>query len=881
MRENNSKFDNSFYDDDQPSCFVVDLKKQLEECEPNNYKKDFYDKLKEFKRSSNIEKSVKFNLPTKALKKVYKKHENKLDQLAIFFLLKYIFLFVSLFLKLFHKLCYATGWSTVFIVRFIYFSFLFTLKQGRILIIKLKPQLSKLSFKIKLDGLRQFGQILNRKSQPAKLVYSTMKKSEILTEDSEKLASALPTQIKTRKKIKFRIKNLLPRPNRTLLKPAFTFTIILFILVLPFKALTYYKYLNPAELKGKVLGITETAINELTQAGSSVMDLEFGQASQSFSSASNNFLKARDELREVNNLLFVLASYLPNEDFKLAANAKYILTAGQTVSELGKELSLAMDSLFKSDLDLINILDKFSEHGAKAASSAGRINEQLSQINISELPAEYQEQFIFIRERTVFLEKSLTEFVDLIYRTQLFLGINQDKRYLLVFQNNTEMRASGGFIGSYALIDFSDGKLKNIEAPGGGSYDTEAGLYERIIAPEPLHLVNALWHFWDANWWPDWSKSAKKLEWFYEKSNGPTVDGVISFTPTVIEKILSSIGPIDMTEDYGVVIDSENFWLTTQTFSEQKEEETKEPKKIIGDLMNKIIEELPGRLNKETLIKLIVAIEQSLNEKHILFYFSDEELQQKATDLGWDGRIKQTNWDYLMVVNTNIAGGKSDKKIIEEINHSAEVLNDGTIINTVEIKRTHTGIKREPFSGVRNVNWLRVYVPIGSELIEADGFNRPDEIYFEEPDQGWQADPDLYLEEVMSQTHLPSGTKIYDESWKTVFANWTMVDPGETITAYFKYKLPFKLDKDKKTYNIVEQIENYLNPDQKLLYPYALLVQKQPGSVASQINSSLKLPNNFNIIWQYPEELNLGVGGWDISDSLEVDKYWAVILESE
>jgi len=77
-----------------------------------------------------------------------------------------------------------------------------------------------------------------------------------------------------------------------------------------------------------------------------------------------------------------------------------------------------------------------------------------------------------------------------------------------------------------------------MEVPSGGGYDTEAGLTEFIAAPEPLHLVDPLWHFWDANWWPDWEKSAKKLMWFYEKSDGPTVDGVISITPTVIEKII-------------------------------------------------------------------------------------------------------------------------------------------------------------------------------------------------------------------------------------------------------------------------------------------------------------------------------------------------------
>ncbi len=456
------------------------------------------------------------------------------------------------------------------------------------------------------------------------------------------------------------------------------------------------------------------------------------------------------------------------------------------------------------------------------------------------------------------------------------------------------MRASGGFIGSYALVDFYDGRIKNIEAPGGGSYDTEAGLYARVAAPEPLHLVNPLWHFWDSNWWPDWPKSAEKIMWFYEKSDGPTVDGVISFTPTVIEDILSVIGSIDMSDKYGAIINADNFWLTVQGIAEQKsaaaaaiqlneeekKEEKHEPKKIIGDLLDVIIEEMPKRLNKENITELIKIFEKNLNEKHILFYFTDDELQKKVEEYGWDGKIKQSFKDYLAVINTNIAGGKSDKKIRETISHEAEVMGDGSIINTVIIKREHTGVKNEPFSGVRNVNWMRIYVPLGSELLEARGFKQPDEIYFENPENSWQNDPDLRREEFDFKIHSASKTKIYEESWKTVFANWTMVDPGKTAVIYLKYKLPFKIDK-KDNSSIMEKIKNYFSASREPLCPYSFLAQKQSGSLSSSINSKLILADNFNIIWKYPKGLSADGNGWDISSDLAADKYWAVLMENE
>jgi len=660
--------------------------------------------------------------------------------------------------------------------------------------------------------------------------------------------------------------------------------ITLFLLILPFKALTYYFSLN--DLKVKVLGTSGLAVGELFKAGESASGMNFSNASENFSNAADNFFKAQNDLKDINNFFLSLISLSSNENLKLASDAKVILSIGQKASEVGEELSLAATSLLGNNEYLMERLEGFIIHGNIALNHSKELSEILEEVNVDNLPEEYREKFALIRENSEFLSGNMNELVDLISRIKIFLGEGGDKRYLLIFQNNTEMRGSGGFVGSFALVDFNNGKIKNIEVPAGGSYDTEAGLYTAVASPEPLRLVNPLWHFWDANWWPDWQKSAKKLAWFYEKSNGPTVDGVISFTPTVIENILDIIGPIDMPE-YDVVISSENFWNITQEVVERKpeiatttEEKIKhEPKKIIGDLLEKIIEELKSDLDKNKLIDLAGVTENSLSEKHILFYFFNEELQNKVSDLNWDGRVKQTDNDYLMVVNTNIAGGKSDKKIKETISHSAEIMEDGSIINTVEIKREHTASKEDLFSGVRNVNWIRVYVPIGSELLEASGFEKPDDIYFSNPEDEWLSDPDLFAEQNTYKIHQPSGVKIYEDSWKTVFANWTMVDPGETDIIYLKYKLPFRIEKNEESNDLVGKIKEYFSSDKRQLYTYSLLAQKQPGSLGSKFISKLKLPNNFKTIWNYPRESDVSDDGWDVSDNLSVDKYWATLLE--
>jgi hypothetical protein len=508
------------------------------------------------------------------------------------------------------------------------------------------------------------------------------------------------------------------------------------------------------------------------------------------------------------------------------------------------------------------------------------------------------------------LVNNLAGFVSAGDKLKEVLGLSRDKRYLLVFQNNAEMRASGGFLGSYALVDLRAGKIRNLEVPGGGSYDTEAGMRNfRVVAPEPLWLVNPLWHFWDANWWPDWPTTAKNLMWFYEHSDGPSVDGVIGLTPTVVEGLLEITGPIDLSQEYGLVIDADNFWTTVQTVVEQKNlvqtnpeavaglratsapvtvslplqqglavNSDNKPKKIIGDLMAKILETLPAKLSKDNLLKIIMLFEKNMSEKQILFYFTDPDLQAEMVDRNFAGEMRTADRDYLMVVNTNIAGQKSDRLMEESISHDSQIAADGSIINTVTITRTHAGVKNEALTGVRNVDWLRVYVPGGSELLSASGFIAPDAEYFDEqPEPSWTRSP-LLDNERAAKIDPISQTKIYAEQDKTVFANWVMVDPGETAVITLKYRLPFNFLETPRDDSWLARVNRWLNSAQADLVPYSLLVQKQPGAKASQFTSRLSLPVGFRIFWRHPDDLQ-GKNGWAISDQLNADKYWSVLLE--
>ncbi len=774
-----------------------------------------------------------------------------------------------------------------------------------------------LNFKLSLNFLNKNGfKLFDRKS--IKKVFAKHRRRKQnwykLIRDKEKIFYAQPrlAQIKSRLLTQSLKDKRLEEAESTALwyRSLLTFTLVLILIILPFKLLSYFQLINVKNLENKIVNHSKLALNNLLAASNLVTQQDFKRASSQFKQAGINFLAAEDEVSKINDVILVLASLSNNKKIKLASESKEILAAGFNVSSLGQDLILATDSLFDNQQKDFSVrLDKFLIYGHRAINDAHNLKDTIIKINVNNLPIDYRSQFISLRKQVVSVTDNLSSFVDLGDKLKKILGLSRDRRYLLVFQNNSELRASGGFIGSYALLDLHNATISNLEVPGGGSYDTEAGLNVRVAAPQPLWLVNTRWYFWDANWWPDWPTTAKNLMWFYEHSNGPSVDGVIGLTPTVVEKLLRITGPIDLSKEYGLIIDADNFRETVQLISERQNliktnpqvvsnipatsslvisniplkqdlsnNINHKPKKIIGDLLAKILEVLPSKLNQNNLVKILTIFEESMSEKQILFYFTDPNFETEVSKHNWAGEVRNTNKDYLLVVNTNIAGQKTDPLIKEHIKQDIKVETNGAIIDTLEITRIHHGIKHQVLNGVRNVDWLRVYVPAGSKLLSASGFKSPDAKYLQnKPDSTFINSPLLANEEA-AQVEPLSGTKIYLEDNKTVFANWSVLDPGETATIVLKYKLPFNFFAKHSDGNWLRRINDLLNPQAKNLWPYSLLVQKQPGAKASDFESTLFLSDSLSVFWHYPDYLS-EKHGWKIVDKLDADKYWSILVK--
>ena len=786
---------------------------------------------------------------------------------------------------LFYRLCYDVGYIVIFAARLAWF----------LPWVSIKPLIKKLN-KHNFWG-RDFGadiaclsSILQESVKKALLKTGILSCNAVragsvavvgLAKQKIQKVSIAGTEI-LHKKVEFKMPEFNFRAART----AFSFGLVLLIMVVPLRAFMYYSELDLDAKRQKLTSDGASAAQNFIQGAKAAGAREFIGAEEKFNLAGANFSAAREQLEEVNNFLFLLADLIPQKDAQLAAQSKNIVAAGESGATIGAELSLAFNSLL-SFTDASTALNQFDIHLKNSLAEAKLLKIYFSKIDTKYIPPEHHSQFSFAKSASEVLDTSIETALELSGLARYMLGVDRDRRYLLVFQNNTELRPSGGFIGSFALLDVKNGAIKNFEAPKGGSYDTEGDMKVLVKAPEALSLVNPLWHFWDANWWPDWPTSAQKLEWFYEQSGGATVDGTVGISFSAFEDFLSVFGEIDL-PNYGVAISKDNAWEVIQEIVEKKPDnylseeykksEENAPKKIIGDMMSTVLGEFRERLTGEKLAAFILLLEDQVKGGHIMLYLNDENRQAKIVKFGLAGEIKQTAGDYLMIAHTNIAGEKTDRVIKDEIIHKTTIDDEGYIVNEVRVLRRHNGIKGDQFTGVRNVDYLRAYVPQGSLLLEARGFTQPDAMYFEKADPSWRDDEDLAPER-QALIHQVSGTKVYSEFGKTVFANWLMVDPGQTAEVYVKYRLPFKIDLSAPKIDGFSKIENMLGiATNERFAPYTFLFQKQPGVKNIQLKSDLVLPPALSAEWVYPPNDNDNTA-WSFAENIKENKYFGTLLK--
>lgn len=651
-----------------------------------------------------------------------------------------------------------------------------------------------------------------------------------------------------------------------------TFAIILIVILLPVPGVRILS--NLLTTKQQLWLTSLAAFSNLKAGVTGIAENHYQAAQQSLANAANDFNTIAAELDSYTTALQAVAPVLPSVNAKIVL-ARETARIGKDSAEIATILTQGLTAIKEQNTSGDTLL-RLSVRFDDIANSLDQLQGVLDHINNDDVPKSLSDSLQRIKQNRSLLSDGSRRIARLSEVVYHIMGGDTYSRYLLLFQNNRELRPTGGFIGSLALADFSRGSLTGLEFPGGGTYDLAGSSNQNLIPPEPISILNDKWFIWDANWWPDFPTSARKIAEFYDDARGTTLNGVIAVNATVMQQLLTVTGPIDM-PDYGVTVSDTNFFDVIQTYVEQKYDTTEnQPKKILKDLLPIVLERIRTTVSYRDLFLILAS---SLRSRDLqIAIFDDAELASRVKTLGWDGSLKPSDRDYLSVVTTNIAGGKSDQSIYDTITHDVTIQNNGDVLVTTHIAREHKASPTDALAYVNHVDYVRFYVPLGATLVEAHGFVKPDVHYFKRPSALQVEDPDLQLASGQQTIDLRTGVTIGAESNHTVFAHWLQVQPGQRVEASISYKLPFKVNFTSN--NGVDWFSNWYNaqPD---LQTYSFLAQKQSGKHNVILNSSVTMPDTYRIVWSGDTEASESAAtpvSFSYGSALDTDAYYALLI---
>lgn len=300
---------------------------------------------------------------------------------------------------------------------------------------------------------------------------------------------------------------------------------------------------------------------------------------------------------------------------------------------------------------------------------------------------------------------------------------NTVRVFMVLLQNNYELRPGGGFLGQYAVIKIKNGEIISTVVEDANLLDQRIkNANIKITPPWPLTKYSQIkrWMLRDSNFSPDFPFNAAKAEYFYRLGGGrEKFNGVFAVNSDVFNHALDLTGPITI-GNFGTFSSTDGALKLEEAVEKNYlgEDVTAEAKEARKNVMKQIAAEMIKRLNNVGNIPKIAEFAQSeLRNKDIMLYFHDANLQSLVEGVHWDGGVtKDWTGDYLMVVDANLGALKSDFYIKRSLAYTVDFTGEQPKANvsyTYNHTATHGDWRTSDYH-----TYTRILAPQGSKYIE-------------------------------------------------------------------------------------------------------------------------------------------------------------------
>lgn len=403
------------------------------------------------------------------------------------------------------------------------------------------------------------------------------------------------------------------------------------------------------------------------------------------------------------------------------------------------------------------------------------------------------------------------------------------KTYLLLVENEDELRPTGGFITAVGNLVIQNGEIISLSFEDSGIQEDWTKPYPSAPWQLQEYMNSQVLVLRDSNWFTDFPTAALYAEYLYSYTHFHSVDGVIAFNQQMLVILLDYIGAVNVDGAPGPVT-ADNVIDYMRAAKVPPPEGFRQPgegrKDFIAKIADVVLAEILDRgiSDWDTLGRVFIRV---LEERHMLLQFDDEAMTEILAKYDWGGALQAEGGDFLMIVDSNIGFNKTNAVVTRRIAYDIDLTDLLAPKSSLMVTHTNNGATGIPclhWDGERELenkrlypidrcywNYLRVYVKEGTNLLAAT----PHEI------------PGAWM--ILEQS-IPARVDLLDEELEGIqgFGSLLVVPGGESVSTSFDFELPMSVIKDDSaTSNLI----------------YRLKIKKQPGTLNTPITIRIHLPH--------------------------------------
>ncbi|MCL4389937.1 MAG: DUF4012 domain-containing protein [Patescibacteria group bacterium] len=386
--------------------------------------------------------------------------------------------------------------------------------------------------------------------------------------------------------------------------------------------------------------------------------------------------------------------------------------------------------------EMVQTLGKVTPQIDDVAAKVKLVRQEVDKVDPGRYPGNINSQLTDAKNLIDLADNFLTQARPMVKQLPDMLGANGERKYMVLFQNDKELRPTGGFITAYAIFRVDQGRIHLDSSDD--IYKLDDTITKHVAPPDPIsRYLNVYgWRLRDSNFSPDFPSSMQVFTDLYNSSSAKqNLNGIIAMDTDVLTKMMGVLGPIDA---YGTTFttktvptcDCPMVIYELEQYADQPTNYVRGSRKdIIGVLLQTMMQKAMGSA-REVYAPLIQTAMAEATQKHILFYLYNADAQAGVNALGFGGAIKTNpGGDYLHVNDANLAGAKSNLYVTQAVKQEVSVTDTGADVTlTLNYRYPHQAdncsLERKTglcLAGIYR-DYLRVYLPLGATIGEVRGF---------------------------------------------------------------------------------------------------------------------------------------------------------------